>query len=103
LAACWGAEGQGEDDQDETSDGVRLPRLQLAALGVLRELVTAVTPSRGEQVAWVSLEAWYAELINQTIIEPDNFDRRKVFKRVKDGLRDKRAIKIHGEKVCIPL
>jgi hypothetical protein len=32
LAACWGAEGQGEDDQDETSDGIRLPRLQLAAL-----------------------------------------------------------------------
>jgi hypothetical protein len=103
LAACWGAEGQGEDDQDEISDGVRLPRLQLAALGVLRELVTAVTPCRGEQVAWVSLEAWYAELVNQTIIEPDDLDRRKVFKRIKDGLRDKRAIKIHGEKVCIPL
>ena len=103
LAVCWGKQVEGEKDS-EAGGMERIPRLQLRALRVLEELNRCVTlVPRTTHVPWISLEAWYEALVDQTVIEPKDPDRRKVFKRIKDGLHDKGCIKIHGEKVCIPL
>jgi hypothetical protein len=104
LACCWGDEvrgGANEENQGEATD--RLPRLQAAALRVLKQLLAKAASALRDQIPRVSLEVWYDELLDQTVIEPDDGNRRRTFKRVKDGLLDRGRIEISGEQVWIPL
>jgi hypothetical protein len=110
LVLRWGdevfavEEGGDEDDGGKgKSKGGRPPIKQRIALRVLSELISKVEAPSSSEVSWVSLEAWYEALLDQTVIEPDDRDRRKAFQRIKDGLREKNEIKIRGDKVCIPL
>jgi hypothetical protein len=101
LAVVWGnivGKGQGASNKPG-----RPPRKQRLALQALERMIRAVAQPSTSLVTWIELEAWYEELIDQTIIEPDDPDRRKAFKRIKDALLEQGMIKICGEKVCVPI
>ncbi len=106
LAVCWGQEvARGEEDAPGDDEAARLSKMELRGLRVLEVMTKAASIVPGNHVAWVSIEAWWEELCNQHIIDPDAHrdDRRKAFRRIVDGLRDKGYIKVYMEKVCIPL
>jgi hypothetical protein len=106
LAVCWGHEvARGEEDAPGDDEAARLSKMELRGLRVLEVMTKAASLIPSTHVRWVSIEAWWEELCNQHIIDPDAHrdDRRKAFRRIVDGLRDKGHIKVHMEKVCIPL
>jgi hypothetical protein len=101
LAVVWGdivAKGQGASNQQG-----RPPAKQRLALQALKEMIRATAKPGTSLEVWVELEAWYEELLSRTVIEPDDEDRRRAFKRIKDGLLERGQIKICGEKVCVPV
>jgi AAA domain len=110
LVLRWGDEvfavEEGSDEEDggkgKSREG-RPPIKQRMALRVLSELISKAAPPSSSEVSWVSLEAWYEALLDQTVIESDDPNRRRTFQRIKDGLLEKNEIKVQGKKICIPL
>jgi hypothetical protein len=101
LAVVWGdVVGKGQGASRKVG---RPPRKQRMALTALEQLIRAEAKPGATTVTWVELEDWYEELLSQTIIEPDDPDRRKAFKRIKDGLFEQGVIKICDKKVCVPM
>src|SRR5262249_22933293 len=71
LAVCWGKEVARGDDDPGDDEAARLSKMELRGLKVLEEMVRAMTAIPTTQIPWVSVEAWYEELCNQHIIDPD--------------------------------
>jgi len=71
----------------------------------LSELSIAKMKGRTTTVPWVKLEEWFAELVSQRVINPENTkdEQKTVFWGFMSRLRDLREIKVRGEGVCIPL
>jgi hypothetical protein len=104
LAVCWGKEVEGENDASDDKDRGRLSKHELRALRALETLITARAPARSGHVTWVMLSTWFATLVTQRIIDAKSSnDQHKVFRRMRDGLRDKGYIQIDGDRVCVPL
>jgi hypothetical protein len=101
LAVVWGdVVGKGEGASHKVG---RPPRKQRMALRVLEQMIRNATRPDSTAATWIELEAWNDELLNQTIIEPDDVHKPRTFQRIKDGLLERGEIKICGDQVCIPL
>jgi hypothetical protein len=100
LAVVWGnvvGKGQGASNQQG-----RPPAKQRMALRVLEEMIRAAAKPGTSLVTWIEMSDWLAELVNQTVIEPNDDHQDRTFQRLKNGLLERREIKICGEKVCVP-
>jgi hypothetical protein len=73
LAVCWGQEvARGDEDVPAGDDeAARLSKMELRGLKVLEAMTKAVSIVPTSGVRWVSIEAWWEELCNQHIIDPD--------------------------------
>jgi hypothetical protein len=101
LAVIWGdVVGKGEGASHKVG---RPPRKQRMGLRVLEQMIKNETKPGSTAVTWVEIKDWYDELMNQTVIEPDDEHRLQAFHRIKDGLLERGQIKICGTKVCVPL
>jgi hypothetical protein len=95
---CWGEAGRNVGEDPESGPSA----MQRRALRVLGEMMAEVPPKRGEMV-WVNLDAWREELISQAVIDPDDENPRRTWKRIVDGLWDKRLIVIRNQRARIPV
>jgi AAA domain/Bifunctional DNA primase/polymerase, N-terminal len=108
-AVCWGREYErgeappgGARKQQAKS---KLSKSLASALRVLGEVCTAKSKGRSDTVTWVSLDAWFDELLQQHVINPrdDEPDQKTVFWNFMSRLREAGEIKISGDRVCIPI
>jgi hypothetical protein len=111
-AVVWGREHErGAGPVPEPKQGVsrrsgsKLTKPQASALRVLSELSTPKLKGRTTTAPWVRLDDWFAELVSQRVIDPEDAEdeQKTAFWGFMSRLRDLGEIRVRGDEVCIPL